>query len=89
MNRNRRSALPRAGLRAAICVCAVALLAGCTLAENVAMNVKAPHQTTDNRILLGSMQRVTVQQRDVANYTCGNLTLFCTSWGTMYNCYCQ
>jgi hypothetical protein len=88
VNRNRRGARLQ-GLRTAGCACAVALLAGCTLTDNLAMNVKAPHATTDNRILLGATQRITVPQRDVANYTCGNLTLFCTSWGTMYNCYCQ
>jgi hypothetical protein len=71
------------------CVGIAALLAGCTLAQNLSLNAQASATPSDGRIMLAGTQRITVQQRDVQNYTCGNLTLLCTSWGKMYNCYCQ
>lgn len=79
----------RGGLRVGACVGIAALLAGCSWAQNLSLNAQAATASSDNRIMLGPMQRITVQQRDVANYTCGNLALVCTSWGTMENCSCQ
>lgn len=81
--------------RTACCLWVLSALAGCLTIEQIkargsAGQAAAPPATTyDPRILLGPTQRVAVRRRDLANYTCGNLTMVCNSWGPSYECECQ
>ena len=80
--------------RTVCCVCVLSALAGCLTIEQLKARstgdqVAAPAPTYDPRILLAPTQRVAVRRRDLANYTCGELTMVCNAWGPSYECECQ
>ena len=80
-------------VRIACCVCVLTALAGCLTIEQIkarsSSQTAAPAPAYDPRILLGPTQRVELRRRDLANYTCGKLTMVCSAFGPSYECECQ